>query len=176
MALDLLPFPACGGSVNPLLQPPYRLLLRGPGATGPQGWGRRIGPFSEQSHRLTSPMLRALRRFFPAKTSRTSAPFRVGYLRLTAALSAPLPGGLRFLRPLLPPAPSPFLTVGIPPRREAWGFPSWRQTSCGRGRLEPLTRWEFRMLPRAGTSRGPTHFPFGLGVSALFRRSCLTGR
>src|SRR5215211_6491370 len=32
------------------------------------------------------------------------------------------------------------------------------------------------MPPRAGTSRGPTHFPFGLGVSALFRRSRLTGR
>src|SRR5713226_1531994 len=30
IALDLLPFPAFGGSVNPLLQPPYRLLLRGP--------------------------------------------------------------------------------------------------------------------------------------------------
>src|SRR5687767_2252251 len=142
MALDLLSFPACGGSVNLLLQPPYRPLLRGPGAPGPQGWGRRIGPFSEQSHRLTSPMLRALRSFFTAKTSRTSAPFRVGYLCLSTALSAPLQGGLRFLRPLLPPAPSPFLTVGIPPTREAWGFPSWRQRSCGRGRLEPLTRWE----------------------------------
>ena len=112
MALDLLPFPAFGGSVTPLLQPPYRRLLRGPVATGPQGWVRRIGPFSEQSHRLTSPMLRALLRFFPAKTSRTSAPFRVGYLCLTAALSAPLQGGLRFLRPLIPPAPSPSLRSG----------------------------------------------------------------
>src|SRR3954467_5023937 len=106
MALDLLPLPAFGGSVNPLLQPPYRLLLRGLVATGPQGWVRRIGPFSELSHRLTSPMLRALLRFFTAKTSRTSAPFRGGYLRLTAALSAPLQDGLRFLRPLIPPTPS----------------------------------------------------------------------
>src|SRR5215212_198349 len=112
MALDLLPFPAFGGSVNPLVQPPYRLRLRGPIATGPPGWGRRIGPFSEQSHRLTSPMLRALLRFFTAKTSRTSAPFRIGYLRLPAALSAPLPGGLRFFRPLIPPAPSPPLPYG----------------------------------------------------------------
>src|SRR5918912_92579 len=112
MALGLLPFLAFGGSVNPLLQPPYRLLLRGPGAPGPPRWGRRIGPFSEQPHRLTSPMLWALLRFFTAKTSRTSAPFRVGYLRLTAALSAPLPGGLRFLRPLIPPAPSPSLRSG----------------------------------------------------------------
>src|SRR5215211_6516029 len=112
MASDLLPSPAFGGSVNPLVQPPYRLLLRGPGAPGPQGLGRRIGPFREQSHRLTSPLLRALRRVFTAKTSRTSAPFRVGYLRLTAALSAPLPGGLRFFRPLLPPAPSPSLRSG----------------------------------------------------------------
>jgi len=112
MALDLLPFLVFGGSVNPLLQPPYRLLLRGPVATGPQRWGRRIGPFSEQSHRLTSPMLRALLSFLTAKTSRTSAPFRAGYLRLTAALSAPLPGGLRFLRPLIPPAPSPSLRSG----------------------------------------------------------------
>src|SRR6266566_3208140 len=75
MALDLLPFPAFGGSVNPLLQPPYRLLLRGPVATGPQRWVRRIGPFSKQSHRLTSPMLRALLRFLPAKTSRTESPW-----------------------------------------------------------------------------------------------------
>src|SRR5215208_2250727 len=105
MALDLPPSPACGGSVNPLWQPPYRLLLRGPVATGPLGWGRRIGPFSERSHRLTSPLLRALLRFFTAKTSRTSAPFRVGYFCLSTALSAPLPGGLRFLRPLIPPAP-----------------------------------------------------------------------
>ena len=112
MALDLLPLPAFGGSVNPLLQPPYRLLLRGPGAPGPQGWVRRIGPFSEQSHRLTSPMLRALLRFFTAKTSRTSAPFRVGYLCLSTALSTPLQGGLRFLRPLIPPAPSPSLRSG----------------------------------------------------------------
>src|SRR5918992_159377 len=123
MALGLLPFPAFGGSVNPLLQPPYRLLLHGPGAPGPQGWDRRIGPFSELSHRLTSPMLPALLSFFTAKTSRTSAPFRVGYLRLPAALSAPLQGSLRFLRPLLPPAPSPSLTVGIPLRRGAWGLP-----------------------------------------------------
>jgi hypothetical protein len=112
MALDLLPFPAFGGSVNPLLQPPYRLLSRGPVATGPQGWVRRIGPFSEKSHRLTSPMLRALLRFLTAKTSRTSAPFRVGYPCLATALSAPLQGGLRFLRPLLPPAPSPSLRSG----------------------------------------------------------------
>src|SRR3954451_7092576 len=133
MALDLLRSPVFGGSVNPLLQPPYRLLLRGPVATGPQRWGRRIGPFSEQAHRLTSPMLRALLSFFTAKTSRTSAPFRAGYLRLTAALSAPLQGSLRFLRPLIPPTSSPFLTVGIPPKRDAWGFPSWRQRSCGRG-------------------------------------------
>src|SRR3954454_15893432 len=110
--MDLLPLPAFGGSVNPLVQPPYRLLLRGPGTSGPQRWGRRIGPFSEQSHRLTSPMLRALRSFFTAKTSRTWAPFRVGYLRLTAALSAPLQDGLRFLRPLIPPAPSPSLRSG----------------------------------------------------------------
>src|SRR3954454_16293896 len=120
MALDLLPSPACGGSVNPLLQPPYRLLLRRPGAPGPPGWGRRIGPFSEQSHRLTSPMLRALLSFFTAKTSRTSAPFRVGFLCLTAALSAPLQDGLRFLRPLIPPAPSPSLRSGY--RRGARGM------------------------------------------------------
>ena len=112
MALDLLPFLVFGGSVNPLWQPPYRLLLRGPGAPGPQRWGRRIGPFSEQSHRLTSPMLRALLSFLTAKTSRTSAPFRVGYLCLATALSAPLQGGLRFLRPLLPPTPSPSLRSG----------------------------------------------------------------
>src|SRR2546427_12431762 len=98
MALDLLPFLVFGGSVNPSLQPPYRLLRRGPGAPGPQRWVRRIGPFSKQSHRLTSPMLRALLSFLTAKTSRTSAPFRVGYLRLAAALSASLQGGLRFLR------------------------------------------------------------------------------
>src|SRR5204862_4661956 len=30
MALDLLPFLVFDGSVNPLLQPPYRLRLRGP--------------------------------------------------------------------------------------------------------------------------------------------------
>ena len=166
MALDLLPFPAFGGSVNPLVQPPYRLLLRGPGAPGPQRWGRRIGPFSEESHRLTSPMLRALRSFFTAKTSRTSAPFRVGYLCLFDSPIRPITG-----RPSLPPTshspcPIPFLAVGIPPKREAWGFPSWRQRRCGRGRLEPLTRWVLRMPPRAGTSRGPTHFPVGLGVSA----------
>ena len=111
-AAGLPPIPAFSGAVNPLLQPPYRLRLRGPVATGPQRWGRRIGPFSELAHRLTSPMLRALLSFLTAKTRRTSAPFRVGYLRLTAALSAPLHGGLRFLRPLLPPTPSLSLRSG----------------------------------------------------------------
>jgi hypothetical protein len=83
MALDLLPFPACGGSVNPLLQPPYRLLLRGPVAPGPPGWVRRIGPFSEQSHRLTSPMLRAL----PGISAPPSQPGFCGIMGVT-----PVPG------------------------------------------------------------------------------------
>jgi hypothetical protein len=134
MALDLLPFPAFGGSVNPLLQPPYRLLLRGPGATGPPGWVRRIGPFSEISHRLTSPMLRALLSFFTAKTSRTSAPFRVGYLRLPAALSAPLQGGLRLLR--LSSTPSAItLPCGRASvlRRDEWGLPCCPRGRCDRG-------------------------------------------
>ena len=142
MALDLLPFPAFGGSVNPLLQPPYRLLLRGPVATGPQGWGRRIGPFSEQ----VSPSN------FPNAAGATEFLYRqdqsdVG--TLSGWVSLPYGSPIRPItgRPSLPPTshspcPSPFLTVGIPPRREAWGFPSWRQRRCGRGRLEPLTRWE----------------------------------
>ena len=49
-------------------------------------------------------------------TIRKSASFRTGYPRLAAALSVPLQNGLRFLRDLLPPAPSPFLAVRIPPR------------------------------------------------------------
>jgi hypothetical protein len=52
--------------------------------------------------------------FLTVKTSRKSAPFRVGYLHLEVALSRPLQPGLRFLRHLLPPQPSPFLTVRIP--------------------------------------------------------------
>src|SRR5215213_8491382 len=143
MALDLLPFPAFGGSVNPLVQPPYRLLLRGPGAPGPQRWGRRIGPFSEESHRLTSPMLRALLSFITAKTSRTSAPFRVGYLHLTAALSAPLPGGLRFLRPLIPPAPS--LPYGWDTAEAGgMGLPQLATEKLRAGAVGASDRWECR--------------------------------
>ena len=55
---------------------PYQ-LHRAPVDAGPQGSGQLIGPFSEDAHRLTSPMTRALLRFLPARTSRTSAPFRV---------------------------------------------------------------------------------------------------
>src|SRR5262249_27318174 len=77
-AAGLPPVPTLSGSVNPLLQPPYRRLHRAPVDAGPQGRCRLIGPFSEDAHRLTSPMMQALRRFLPARTSRTSAPFRVG--------------------------------------------------------------------------------------------------
>jgi hypothetical protein len=49
-------------------------------------------------------------------TTRKSASFRTGYPRLAAALSVPVQDGLCFLRDLLPPAPSPFLAVRIPPR------------------------------------------------------------
>jgi len=48
-----------------------------------------------------------------------------------AALSRLLRPSFRFFRPLVPPAPSPFLTEELPQKRSARGFPSWRQRSCG---------------------------------------------
>src|SRR5262249_53444204 len=113
---------------------------------------------------------------FPNAWGATEFPYRQDQsdvCTLSGWVSLPFDSPIRPItgRPSLPPTspspcPIPFLTVGIPPKREAWGFPSWRQRSGGRGRLEPRTRWESRMPPRVGTSRGPTHFPFGLGVSA----------
>src|SRR5688572_5137663 len=50
-----------------------------------------------------------------AETRRKSAPFRAGYFPLSRALSPPLQRSLRFLRHPLPPPPSPFLAVGLPP-------------------------------------------------------------
>ena len=47
------------------------------------------------------------------KTCRKSAPFRAGVFPLARPLSAPLQGGVRFLRHLLPAPSSAFLTVGF---------------------------------------------------------------
>ena len=76
-----------------------------------------FGPFNGRIHRLTSPKVRTLRKVSTVRTKRKSAPFRVGYLRW-CALSALLLGGIRFFRHLIPSAPSPSLTVGIP---RLWG-------------------------------------------------------
>ena len=94
-------------------------------------------------------------------------PFRSGISAL-AALSAPLQGGLRFLRPRLPATPSPFLAVGLPPRWGASGLPScrWRRiwigsvgvctpvgvswmssSSSEEGRSDPLTFWSRPVSP-----------------------------
>src|SRR4051794_41842844 len=48
----------------------------------------------------------------PSRPWRKSAPFRVEYPLIAEALSAPLQGGLRFLRLPLPPPPSPPLRSG----------------------------------------------------------------
>jgi hypothetical protein len=101
--------------------------------------------------------------FLTVKTSRTSAPFRVGYLRRrAAALSGRLQTGLRFFRPLIPPTPSPFLAVGIPPCGGAHGV-------CPVGDREDADWRGWNLYP--GGSHGcrcnedercrPTHVPFG---------------
>jgi hypothetical protein len=60
--------------------------------------------------------------FTTVKTCRKSAPFQAGYPRLATALSVPLKDDIRVFRPRLPPAPSPFLTVGIPSKTGHMGF------------------------------------------------------
>jgi hypothetical protein len=52
-----------------------------PTNVSPGGGRMAFGPFSERSHRLTSPRVRTQREFATVRTRRKSAPFRVGYAR-----------------------------------------------------------------------------------------------
>jgi len=74
-----------------------------------------IGLFNEDFHCLTSPMMETLPEF-PYRQDQPEVCSLSGRVSLAwwPALSVRLQNGLRFLRYLLPPAPSPFLTVGIP--------------------------------------------------------------
>jgi len=108
-------------------------------------------------------------------TSRKSAPFRVGYLHLSVALSARLQGGLRFFRHPLPAAPSPFLAVGIPLLYWVWstsGLPSWLSWRCVPVRLGSLSRWGlWVLLPAAIYRQSAPRCHFGYGLSASLAAS-----
>jgi hypothetical protein len=75
---------------------------------------------SEDAHAIPKDgihLLSLLREFFEVSRQERPAgslrPFGPGYLRLRGPVSAPLQGGVRFLRHLLPAPSSAFLTVGF---------------------------------------------------------------
>ena len=94
----------------------------------------------------------------------------------SAALSALLPGGVRFFRHLIPSAPSPFLTVGIP---RAVGSIGLTQLSMKKNVARP--GWSLYPGGRLGC-RHPQHaeviqptYHFGDGLSASLAMSASRG-
>jgi hypothetical protein len=76
-------------------------------------WSRwAFGPFSGQVHRLTSPKVRTFPVFSTVRTTRKSAPFRVGYLRVCGPIR-PITGR----RSLFPSSPT-LCSVPLPYGRD----------------------------------------------------------
>src|SRR5215471_16563049 len=69
------------GAVDTLLEASYMRFHSVPTDVSPRGWRMAFGPFSERSHRLTSPRVRTQREFATVRPRRKSAPFRGGYVR-----------------------------------------------------------------------------------------------
>ena len=83
--LEVFHCPPCfvrGGAVDTLLQASSMPFHGVPLDVGPRGVQVFCSPFSERHHRLTSPKIRTLLGFSPVRTTRKSAPFRVGYARI----------------------------------------------------------------------------------------------
>ena len=70
------------GAVNTLLQASYIPFHGVPMDVGPRRAGLFFSPFDAYFHRLTSPKMRTLLEFSTVRTTRKSAPFRVGYVRV----------------------------------------------------------------------------------------------
>src|ERR671910_48010 len=91
---------------------------RSPAARSTRSWFRLTGGFRHPSlfslRCLTSPSVEASSLIALLRPAGSLHPFRLG-IPARAALSPPLQRSLRFLRHPLPPPPSPFLAVGIPP-------------------------------------------------------------
>src|SRR5918995_664231 len=89
---------------------------RSPAARSIRSWFRLTGGFRHPSlfslRCLTSPSVEASSLIAPLRPA--GSPFGLGIPAL-AALSPPLQRSLRFLRHPLPPPPSPFLAVELPP-------------------------------------------------------------
>jgi hypothetical protein len=77
-----------------------------------------LGPFSGRIHRLTSPKVRAFHAFSSVRTTRKSAPFRVGYLRLCGPIR-PITGR----HSLFPSSPT-LCSVPLPYGRDTTGVGS----------------------------------------------------
>ena len=123
--------------------------------------GTLIGLFDEYLHRLTSPMIGTLHEL-PFRRDQPEVGTLSGRVSPARwqALSARLQNGLRFLRLLLPPAPSPFLTVGIPRKRGVHGaYPVGdRGDTNQRGwRLSPGRTPD---VVTRGRNERPAHLPF----------------
>jgi hypothetical protein len=121
-----------GGAEDPFLDLLCGNFRHGPIDVGPFHRLPSSGLFSLRC--LTSPSAPTSSLIASAETRRKSAPFRAGYPRLAAALSAPLQDGVRFLR--LSSTPS---VMTLPcsrasaTRRDGWGLPCCPMGSGDRG-------------------------------------------
>jgi hypothetical protein len=108
---------------------------------------------------LTSPRVRSPLRFPTSGPVGSRHPFG-SEMPAGAALSAPLQGGLRFLRHRLPATPSPSLAVGIPPRWGVSGLPSCRPRRMWSGEVGVSTPVGFKDASHVLEPGDPTHVPF----------------
>src|SRR3954469_2324414 len=92
--------------------------------------------------RITSPRVRSSSKVPDAGPVGSRHPFGSGISAL-AALSAPLQGGLRFLRPRLPALRPPPLRSGYHRGGERRAYPVVDGEESGSARLESVPRWEF---------------------------------
>ncbi|RPJ54578.1 MAG: hypothetical protein EHM12_13665 [Dehalococcoidia bacterium] len=95
-------------------------------------------------------------------------------------LSVLLPDSLRFFRPPLPAAPSPFLTVGLPPTTGRNGFTQLtvaEKRTREVGVCSPGGTLGVAANPTLWQSAPPGHFGYGVVVvtTSLLRRFRLTG-
>ena len=93
---------------------------------------------------------------------------------LRPALSALLPGGLRFFQTLLPATPSPFLAVGIPSVMGRIGFTQLTTEEMQTSEVGACPPVALRMSPDAEVSPGLATYRFGHSVSASSRCFPLT--
>src|SRR4029434_2298010 len=133
-----------GGAIDTFLQASYISLHSVPVDVSPCGVGVVFGPFSEGSHRLTSPKIRTLLEFSTVRTRRKSAPFRVRYVRVCGPIR-PITGRLSLF-----PSSSTLCSVPLPYGRATTAVGSIGLTQLSMKKIAVRLGWSLYPGERLG--------------------------